>query len=103
MILTVTKATSVFQKTKGLLGADKPYPLLFNTRFGIHTFGMRFPIDVVILDANNMVVAGKENLQPNRLFFWNPKFNTVIELPIGTIQQNKIEKGSVIELQIMNS
>lgn len=71
---------------KGLLGSQ-PQATLFYTRFGIHTFGMNYPIDVVILDNKAIVQKIKENLQPNRFFFWNPLYKTVLELPEDTVKK----------------
>jgi uncharacterized membrane protein (UPF0127 family) len=34
---------------------------------GVHTFAMRFPIDVVYLDSDKIVVHMEENLKPWRL------------------------------------
>jgi len=65
--------------------------MLFRTRFGIHTIGMKYAIDVLILDKKNKVVAIKKNLEPNKIFLWNPAFNTVLELPAGTINKTKTE------------
>ncbi len=81
-----------------MLTAKKAYPVLFRTRFGIHTFGMRFPIDVLVLDSKNVVVVLKKQLNPNRIFIWNPRFDTVIELPEGEIEKLKIQKGSAIKI-----
>lgn len=83
---------------KGLLGTKRPQTVWFRTRWGIHTFGMRYPIDVVILDEERNVQALKEQLIPQRFFFWNPRYNLVIEAPVGTIQEKKITKGLHIEL-----
>ena len=87
-------------KSIGLLGSKKPYPVFFKTRFGIHTFGMKFPIDVLVLDADYKVVKLVEALQPNRIFLWSPRFDNVIELPQGEIQKHKIKTGDKITLNI---
>jgi len=65
--------------------------MLLKTHFGIHTFGMGYPIDVLVLDKKNNVAAMKKNVKPNRIFLWNPKFQTVIELPAGTIKKTKTQ------------
>lgn len=96
--LKAKKLTSFSDKSIGLLGTSKPHPVYFQTRFGIHTFGMKYPIDVVILDINDVVVKIKEYLKPNKLFLWNPKFDQVIELPNGEIEKNKIKVGEKIKL-----
>lgn len=87
MTITVKKETSLLGKSLGLIGKEKPYPLYFQTRWGIHTFGLRFPIDVLILDNKNSVQKIKKFLRPNRIFIWNPQFYRIIELPAGTIDK----------------
>lgn len=89
-ISTNTKeAKSFLDQLLGLHRKSNPRSLIFRTRFGIHTFFLSEPIDVIVLDNKNRVVKIKENLQPNRFFFWNPKYNTVIEIPKGTIYKSK--------------
>lgn len=94
----VQVADSLIKKTKGLLGENNAKPLLFYTRFGIHTFGMKFPLDIIILDKNSKVVTLKENLKPWRIFLWNPKYSTVLELPAGTINKTKTVIGDLIKI-----
>lgn len=98
-VIEVKLLNSIFNKTLGLLCRNKPENLLINTRFGIHTFGMKFPIDVIILDKNMNIVKIRESLQPNRVFFWNVKFDHVLELPEGYIKQNNITLNSRISLK----
>lgn len=97
MILKVKKLHG-FSKVKGLIGKKTAESIYFQTRFGIHTFGLQFLIDVVILDKHNRVVKLKQNLKPNRIFFWNPLYSNVIELPSGTIKLMKITVGQTITL-----
>lgn len=91
-------AQTFFEKSKGLLGVTKPYSLFFQTRWGIHTFGMRFPIDIVILREDYTIASLKENLEPNRIFFWNPTYQYILELPSGTIENEKLKRGDKIKL-----
>lgn len=90
--LKIRKLDYWWEKSVGLLGKSKPENIIFLTRFGIHTFGMKFPIDVLILDAENKVVSIKDSMKPNQIFFWSPKYNKVVELPAGMIQKHKIKK-----------
>lgn len=85
---------------RGLIGADPVYPVYFTTRLGIHTFGVLSPIDVLILDKNNRVVKVRKGLLPNRVFFWNPMYKNVIEMPAGTIVRKHISVGSAMLLQV---
>lgn len=96
MIILKVKKQKGVEKLKGLIGAQKAYPISFKTRFGIHTFGLNFPIDVIILDKNHTVIKIAEGLKPNRIFLWNPKFDNVIELPIDSVKKFKIKTGSTV-------
>lgn len=75
---------------------------MIKTRFGIHTFGVRFTIDVLILDKKNKIASIKENLKPNRIFLWNPAYEKVIELPRGTIKKYSLKLGDAIKLDLTN-
>lgn len=88
------------EKIFGLVGQKKPEAIIFFTRFGIHTFFMQFYIDVLILDKSKKVMSLKENLKPNRVFFWNPKYNTVLELPSGSIKKSKTQAGDLLEFSL---
>ena len=98
-ILKVKKIENLLEKSMGLLYKKTPEHIFFTTRFGIHTFGMKFPIDILILDDKNKIVYIKEFMKPNRIFFWNPKYNKVIELPSGNIDREKIRIYERIHLE----
>ncbi len=90
-------AESLRQRLFGLLDKNNPWSLLFKTRFGIHTFGMGHPIDVIILGKNNQAVILK-SVNPNNIIIYNPKFNLVLELPHGTILKSKTKIGDTIKI-----
>lgn len=96
--LKVKKLKILKERAVGLIGKKEIIPVIFETRFGIHTFGMRVVIDVLILDKDKKVVALKESLKPNRIFLWNPHYKIVLELPKGTIKNHNIKKASKIIL-----
>lgn len=89
---------SIADLSLGLLNPKNPRALLFKTRFGLHTFGLKETIDVLVLDGKNKVVVIQENLKSNRLFFWDPKYDTVVELPQGTIKSSQTKINDQIEL-----
>lgn len=93
------KITSIREKCVGLLKNKAPEIIFLKTRFGIHTFFLKFSIDVIILDKNYKVRVLKNSLNPNKIFLWNPKFNNVIELPSGTIEKMQIKLGSIVEIK----
>ncbi len=61
---------------------------------GVHTFGMKFPIDVLVLDESGMVKKIRKNMKPGKFFFWNPKHRRILELPVGS----EVEEGDVVDL-----
>lgn len=99
MVKVNVQRLSVLQAVKGLMFATTPRAVYFETRGGIHTFFLKFPIDVVILDKSGRVIELKENLNSWRIFFWNPKYERVVELPAGTISKLKIELNSQVNLR----
>lgn len=98
--LRVKKLRNFMQVAIGLIGSKKANSLLFSTRFGIHTFGLKFPIDVLILDNDNKVVKMSINLMPNKLLVWNPKYKKVLELPSGIINKKRIKLGDTLLLLV---
>jgi len=84
----ITLAASLPARMKGLLGKerlDAGKGLLIRPCKGIHTFFMKFPIDVVFLDKDDRIVALVRDLSPNRLTTVYRKASAVLELPAGTI------------------
>jgi uncharacterized membrane protein (UPF0127 family) len=101
---TIVSKTFVYKtgltKVKGLLFEKKAKALIFRTRFGIHTFFMRFPIDLMVIDKNKNVVFIKESVKPNRIIFWNPRFDLVIELPKGSIKNSNTKPGDTLDFHL---
>lgn len=94
--ITVKKTQSILEKTKGLMFSKHKYPILLQTRFGIHTFFVTEEIVILVIDSENKVIKRK-TLPPWRVFFWNPKYNRIIE---GTKKQisDDIYEGKKIEI-----
>ncbi len=99
--ISVKKLENLSQQIKGLMFAIKIHPIYFETRFGIHTFFVKKPIDVLVTDVNNIVKVLKNNLRPNSIFIWNPKYFRVLELPAGYIEINNIKIGSMVRLHFI--
>jgi len=78
------------------MGDTSSGSLFIETRFGIHTFGMKVPLDVVILNDEDKVVKIKEDLMPGKIFVWNPKYKKILELPQGSITKSKTIVGDKI-------
>jgi uncharacterized protein len=82
-----------------LLGTRAPTagPLLLTGAKQVHTFGMRYPIDVVFCDASWNVVHVVHAMRPWRVTRWVFRARVTIELDpaIGA----GISKGDVLELE----
>jgi len=79
---------------RGLLGRTTAGSGLFLMgATSIHTFGMKFPIDVVYLNANGMVLAGEERLLPNQQGKTYLGVAHIVELNAGTIRRYHIKVG----------
>lgn len=100
--LKVDKADTPASRSKGLLGrasltADEglwivPCPM-------IHTFFMKFPIDVLFLGADLTVRRVIEDMRPWRLSPWVLSARSVLELK-GGVLKGSVAVGDVIEMRI---
>jgi len=59
----------------------------------IHTMGMMFSFDVVMIDKNFKVVSVKELVKPFRIILPKLRAESVIELPAHTIFRSRTEVG----------
>jgi uncharacterized membrane protein (UPF0127 family) len=87
-------ALSPAELTKGLLGRTTAGSGMFLMgATAIHTFQMRFPIDVVYLNPQGLVIGLEEKLTPNQNGTYFEGTNHVVEFNSGTIQNDGIKVG----------
>ena len=97
----VKVADTLFTRMKGLLGKKelpKGEALWIKPCFSVHTFFMKFAIDVIFLNKKNQIIASVSNLSPNRMTRLYPQSFSVLELPTGTIDATNTEVGDEIEI-----
>jgi hypothetical protein len=112
-------ADNLVTRVRGLLGrtelpADEG--LLITKCPSIHMFGMKFAIDVVFLNGEDVVVDWVENIAPGKLYAakvpefqsdnaqgitakaWKKTYTakTAVELPAGTLAHNPVQVFDVI-------
>ena len=98
-------ADSSESRTKGLL---KHTELLAGAGLwilpceGIHTFFMKFAIDLVYIDKKHVVRKVVPNVVPWRVSFCLPA-HSIIELPTGTIASSSTKKGDQLAFEILVS
>jgi len=69
---------------------------------GVHTWGMRFTIDVVALDQAGTVIDCVSNLRPWRMRLPRKGTAGVLELPAGTLEVSRTSMGHRIVLELPN-
>jgi len=84
----ITVADSFFSRLKGLLGTSslpRGEGLWLVPCKAVHTFGMRFPIDLLFLDCEHRVVSSIIWLVPNRITAFYRGAASVLELSAGSL------------------
>ena len=92
----VEHARTVRERLRGLLGRDalaEGRALVIAPCTSIHTFFMRFPIDVAFVDRGGRVVRGIGGLRPWRATRVYPTAALVVELPAGTLARTGTAEG----------
>ena len=69
---------------------------------GVHTWGMRFPIDVVALDRDGVVVDAVPAMPPWRMRLPRPGTAGVLELAAGVLERSGTCLGDRIVLEGMD-
>lgn len=103
MLLKVKIANTFPKKLIGLMFKKNiDYGLLIPNCKSIHTFNMRTPIDVLLLDSNFMVLMINKNVRPNKIinFYTKEKHPYILELPAGA--SKKIKVLDVIDINNLN-
>src|SRR6185503_9764030 len=97
----VAVATSRVDRAVGLLtrsGMEPGEGLLIQPCRGVHTWGMRFAIDLVALDESGRVVDAVAALRPWRIRLPKRGAVSVLELPAGSLAQSRTRAGDRIVL-----
>jgi len=102
----VTVATRMVERGIGLLNRHRFEPgeaLLITPCRGVHTWGMRFAIDVVALDASGIVVDAVSSLGPWRIRLPRRGGDRVLELPEGSLVRTGTQRGHRIVLDLVKA
>lgn len=96
-------ADSFLSRFKGLLGkkslAAGEGLLITNCR-QIHMFLMFFPLDILFLDVNQVVVFVEKNIKPWTISKSVPNAVAVVELAAGTISSTQTHIGDKLSIKI---
>ncbi|MFI6641991.1 DUF192 domain-containing protein [Streptomyces sp. NPDC050504] len=93
-------AASYRARTRGLLGRDGiEGALMLTPCSGVHTFRMRFAIDVAYLDKNFSVVAVR-TMRPGRLGLPRLRARHVIESEAGAMERWGVVPGARLTVRV---
>lgn len=98
----VTLAQTVLARLKGLLFRKEfrnGEALIIKPCNSIHTFFMRFPIDVIFIDSNDKIVKIRKEIKPFRAtpVYFKSKF--VIEFPSGTVEVTNTTESDILLIE----
>jgi uncharacterized membrane protein (UPF0127 family) len=98
----VTVASRRIDRAVGLLGRshlDTGEALWIKPCRGVHTWFMRFPIDVLAMDANGVVVDVVSAMGPWRMRLPKPGSESVLELAAGALENMQLKIGHQIKIE----
>ncbi len=99
VVLRVEVASDPWSRFWGLMGRRElaaGHGLLIKPCSSIHMFFMRFPIDVIFLDGDNVVVKVVHGIKPWRMAMGGGGKNA-LELPAGTAATTGVSNGDQLE------
>lgn len=95
-------AKTFIKRTFGLIPKSsilKDEGLVIYPCFSVHTFFMKFAIDILFINKQNKVIALYQNVKPYRILPIHPNSHYVIELAADVISTKNIEKDDFITLE----
>jgi uncharacterized membrane protein (UPF0127 family) len=96
VLATVERAESRAERRKGLLGRDGCDGVLRIETRSVHTFGMKFPIDIAVCSPEGEVLATK-TLPPWRVTLPRLSPTVIYEAEAGTFRQLGLVVGDRLE------
>ena len=97
----ISTAGSSAERKTGLLkhkGLERGHGLWIVPCEGVHSFFMKFAIDVIYIDKKKRIRKLVRQMLPWRLSFCLPA-HSVLELPVGTIDECRCENGDQLEFE----
>jgi uncharacterized membrane protein (UPF0127 family) len=98
----VRVADSIVGRLVGLLGKKSLQPdsgVWIVPSNAIHTIGMMFSFDLVLIDKNFKVVGLQEMVRPFRITLPNRKAESVLELPAHSIFRSRTQIGDQLVIE----
>ena len=97
-LITIFSTENVFERTAGLLKfppLNLNQGLLINKCNSIHTFGIKYSLDIVYLSRHLKVIKVVENIKPTRMSLCFSAKHT-LEMLTGEVNRLGIKKGMTL-------
>jgi len=98
--VNVQTARSFTARLIGLLGTKTPNDktaLHIVNCTGVHTFGMKYPLDLIFLDKDRVVLHVLIDFGPNKMTHRVPATESILELPPGSVSVYNIQAGDRLD------
>jgi protein-S-isoprenylcysteine O-methyltransferase Ste14 len=98
----VFAARNFLTRLAGLLGTyppDRGKALYITPCNGVHTFGMRYPVDIAFLDSEDRVVKLILGLRPNRMTGIIRSAESALEFSSDTLAEGGIRVGDILKVE----
>jgi len=102
LLARLVGADTLAARTIGFLGRtniDGDEAMWFERCSGVHTLGMRVPIDVVFLDRDGVVLDVAAAVKPWRFWVGRSGASTVLELAAGNARRQGITAATKLEVR----
>lgn len=96
--INILSTENILERTGGLLKLptlDKSQGLLINKCNSIHTFGMRYALDIIYLDRHYKIIKLIENIRPRRMSMCLRAKHT-LEMLSGEIDHLSLNKNMTL-------
>lgn len=96
----IALADGFWTRLRGLLGRPEPRTgegMLISPSRGVHMYGMKYALDVILADAKGRVVALYPGLAPGKRTRVHRDAGYALEVPVGTIEATGTDRGDLLE------
>ena len=93
-------ANGYWTRLRGLLGRPEPITgegLLITPSTGVHMYGMKYSLDVLLFDGKGQVVALYPELSPGKRTKVHGSARFALEVPVGVIERSETQEGDRLE------
>lgn len=101
-VFQIEIANSFIERLVGLLlhkTLDEKNGLLLKNCKQVHTFFMKFPIDVIFIDKNNKIIHFESDMNKNRISKFIKNASKILELKAGTVNKYNIKINDSIMIR----